>query len=506
MPCSSTSIPSGCSSTPRGPPEDRWSRRSRGRTGRPASYLSGWTRDFFTVMALTFAPRPGHGSPAGLVRSVEGARQRRRRRDRDRHARRRPTCTRPMTRPPPTHAPPPPTCRGPALSPASRPTRHRAGRDRPARRDVCLPGPAWRNSRGPALPSACTPRADDAVRTAARPAPVPEQGVEGGQEDVPAPGPHAERSERVGIGECGLRPPFHRDGDHAVSCSDRRTSRHGNPWYSARSASVATPSERAAAVTRRSAHCSSTIPAPVGRKGSHARSGRPTTSEAAPFAADQLSGVEKPFGRDLGLGPVPPGAALLGAAELVGSEGALGARAAPGRRRSSRRGPRARASASPWPAVTGASRRTPASPRAVGRMPRGTSTRRSSSLFPSRPVRPGHARWLRGGRRPPVRVTGPAPRSCRVAPHRADAASPEHHHRPVAHADPPRAERSGAPPRCSASPGSAWAEQATKRPCRRPAGQSSRASATASSSRGRWPTSAAVASHGGSRAECRNRA
>ena len=42
--------------------------------------------------------------------------------------------------------------------------------------------------------------------------------------------------------------------------------------------------------------------------------------EALPPPADELAGVEELFGGDLGLGPVPPWAALLRAAELTGRE------------------------------------------------------------------------------------------------------------------------------------------------------------------------------------------
>ena len=218
--------------------------------------------------------------------------------------------------------------------------------------------------------------------------PVPDQGVEGGQQDGsgPVPARRATRARR-GRRRRAAAHPSTATGTRAVS-----TAAHGgpaaasSPWYTARSASVATPSERPAAATSRVARIARRIHSCARQLGRDGALGQVVDAlEAAPLAADELADVEQPLGRDLGLGPVPPGPTLLGPTELVGGERTLGAQTVQHVGATLVVVLEHVPALAPGPPGPPRRRRRPASPRAVARTPRGTSTRTWSSRSPSTP-------------------------------------------------------------------------------------------------------------------------
>ena len=96
---------------------------------------------------------------------------------------------------------------------------------------------------------------------------------------------------------------------------------------------------------------------------------------AAALDATDIADVEQPLHRDLHLGPVPPLAAVLGAAELCRGERSLGAQLGQHLRAGLLRQPGASAVRARGE-TPGGGRRSTATPRWAGRRPRATSTRR----------------------------------------------------------------------------------------------------------------------------------
>ena len=149
----------------------------------------------------------------------------------------------------------------------------------------------------------------------------------GRQHHRPAAHPGADRAERAGIGIGGLLPPCDRHlrqpggGQHPAHQRTRHAVVHGQ-------VGLRRHAERAPAAMHQPHRALLVAPVlgqEVGRDGPLCQVVDP--GEAAPLAADQFADVEQPLGGDFGLGPVPPRAALLGSAELVGRQRALAAQA-----------------------------------------------------------------------------------------------------------------------------------------------------------------------------------
>ena len=164
---------------------------------------------------------------------------------------------------------------------------------------------------------------------ALHPLPVPDERVEGRQQDVPPSARvHPARPTRRGRRRRAASSPRPSPRPGRWTAAPAARAGAAARGSTARSASVATPSERPAAATRCTAHSSSRPfrgqevgrdwPARPGRR----RAGSPRRSRQT-----SVADVEQPLGGDLRLGPVPPRSALLGPAQLVRRQRAIGAQA-----------------------------------------------------------------------------------------------------------------------------------------------------------------------------------
>ncbi len=121
-----------------------------------------------------------------------------------------------------------------------------------------------------------------------------------------------------------MRPPLHRHLGQAGRRQDPADERAGHPVVG-RQVGLGRHAERAS--RRRHEMAGALLVRPLLRQqlGRHGALGQVVDAcEATPLAADERPDVEQPFGGDLGLGPVPPRTALLGAAQLVRGQGTVG--------------------------------------------------------------------------------------------------------------------------------------------------------------------------------------